>query len=72
MVEGTGLENRHTVYAVSRVRISPCPLNQKTPARGSLQSLSRRRFRALRYCFVKTKMKPDWLRVSVLPAITPA
>jgi hypothetical protein len=28
VVEGTGLENRHTVYAVSRVRISPCPFDR--------------------------------------------
>ena len=31
MVEGTGLENRHTVYAVSRVRISPCPSQNRAP-----------------------------------------
>jgi hypothetical protein len=30
VVEGTGLENRHTVYAVSRVRISPCPYQPTT------------------------------------------
>jgi hypothetical protein len=44
VVEGTGLENRHTVYAVSRVRISPCPFALPVQLAGSkpLGRVSRR------------------------------
>jgi hypothetical protein len=70
VVEGTGLENRHTVYAVSRVRISPCPLRLVCLANSG--AFGSRRDSSLGFflgCSVVVKRTPgqvaEWLKAPV-------